>query len=130
MKDFLLQKGIELALPLILGLITPRIMDLLKKASAWLDNAPATVKQVMVFVITGVATATAHALGIAIPTDLSAWDAQLVSTVLGGLLAIAMKQQTQVKKLKANLNEMANTVAVPSAPVDPASPFYIPPGTP
>lgn len=126
MKDMLLSKALDLVLPLIVGLVVPHIVDLLKRASAWLDTAPAQVKQVMAFVIAGGATALAQALGISVPTELAAWDAAFVQTALAGLLGIAMKQNKQLKKLKANAAAIP-PVATPSEPIAPDSPFHIPP---
>lgn len=127
MKDFIVQKALELAMPLVLGLVTPRILDLIKRGNSWVDGASPSVKQVLVFVITGLATSLAFALGVPVPTDLSAWDAQVVSTVTGGLLAIALKQKQQMAKLKVNLSAVQGAVAVPYKPPAEDSPFEIPP---
>lgn len=123
MKDLVMTKLLDLVLPLVVGLIVPFALDLLKKASAWLDAAPATVKQVMAFVIAGLCTSLAQLLGIAVPTDLAAWDGPFVQTVLAGLLGITLKQQKQVKRLKTLT---VPPLAVPHVPPTPDNPFHIP----
>ena len=126
MKNLILGKAIEWLIPLLIGLVVPHVLDLLKRASAWLDGSPAQVKQVMAFVIAGLATALATALGITVPTDLAAWDGPLVQTILAGLLGIAMKQNKQITKLRANAAALP-AVATPATPVAPDSPFALPP---
>ena len=129
MKGFVLEKGLGLILPLLIGLVVPFCVDGLKRAAKWLDAAPPAVKQAMAFVVAAMATGLATALGIAVPTDLAAWDGPLVQTILAGLLGIAMKQQKQVQKLKANAAALP-AVATPLTPVSPDSPFAITPTEP
>lgn len=126
MKDLLISKALDLVLPLLVGLLVPYAVDMLKRASAWLDASPPQVKQVMAFVVAGVATSLAQMLGVGVPTELAQWDAPLVQSLLAGLLGIAMKQQRQVKRLKANADALPS-VATPNTPPDESSPFYIPP---
>lgn len=125
MKDFVLDKLLALGLPLVVGLIVPYCVDGLKRAVAWLDTAPPTVKQGMAFVVAAVATGLAQALGVNVPTDLAAWDGPMVQTILAGLLGIALKQQKQVKTLKQNAAAIP-PVATPHTPPAPDSPFHIP----
>ena len=127
MKTFVLEKALGLLLPMLIGLVVPYCVDGLKRAVAWLDTAPPMVKQGMAFVVAAVATGLATALGIAVPTDLAAWDGPLVQTILAGLLGIAMKQQRQVAALKARADAIP-PVATPHTPVSPDSPFSLPPG--
>jgi hypothetical protein len=92
------QWSLKLALPLIVGFITPFVVDYLKKANAWLDNANAAVKQTAAIVVAGVATTLGTVLEMGLPTDLTLWDETMVKTVVAGLLAIAIKQHKQLTK--------------------------------
>jgi hypothetical protein len=125
MKTFMLNKLIDMALPIVVGLIIPSALDALKRANGWLDKAPASVKQASAFIIAGLATALAQMLGITVPTDLASWDAPLLHTVLAGLLGIAIKQQKQVKKFKVQQDAIP-PLAAPRRPIPVDSPFHIP----
>ena len=126
MKGFLMDRAIGMLLPIIVGIIVPFAVDALKLANRWLDKAPAPVKQTMALVIAGLITATAAVLGIPLPTDLGAWDAGLINTVIAGLLGIAWKQHKQLQRHGTTTLPDAPPLAVPPRPVDPNSPFYIP----
>lgn len=125
MKDFVFSKLLEMALPLLIGLVVPYCVDGLKRAVSWLDKSPPAVKQGMAFVVAAVATGLATAFGINVPTDLANWDAPLIQTILAGFIGIALKQQKQVKKLKANAAALP-PIASPATPVSPDSPFALP----
>lgn len=125
MKTLVLDKLIDLLLPLLVGMVVPSLLDLLKRANKWLDAAPAAVKQTMAFVIAGGVTALAQALGLTLPTDLAQWDGPLVATVVAGLLGIARKQHTQLAKVKAQAAAIP-PLAAPNAPPAPDSPFRLP----
>jgi uncharacterized Tic20 family protein len=126
MKSLMLSKLMDFVLPLLIGFIVPPALDALKRASSWLDNAAPSVKQTLAFVIAGIATMLAQMFGITVPTDLAAWDAPLMHTIIAGLLGIAIKQQKQVKSLKANSSAIP-PIAAPYTPPAPDSPFHIPP---
>lgn len=127
MKTMMLSKLIDLALPLIVGILVPSVVDLLKRANTWLDTAPGPVKQATAFVVSALAMYLAQLTGIAIPTDLGAWDGTIVNAVIATLLGVALKQQKQVNRLKT----ITATMPAVAHPIhaDPKSPFTIPPGS-
>lgn len=127
MKGFLIDRAVGLVLPLLVGIIVPFAVDLLKHANKWLDKSPAPVKQTMALVIAGLVTAIATLLGVSLPTDLSMWDAGVLNTVIAGLLGIAWKQHKQLQRTNTTTLPTAPDIAAPAKPVDPESPFYIPP---
>ncbi len=123
MKQMLLNRALEMLLPLIIGLLVPPALDALKRAVAWIGKASPQVKQVLAFVMSGLITALAQVVGVGLPTDIAQWDAPVVQTVIGGLLAIALKQHRQVARLKS---AEIPPIASPNAPVA-TFPFDIPP---
>jgi hypothetical protein len=126
MKDFLLDRALAMLLPVVIGFLVRPTLDLLKRGVAWLDKAAPAVKQTMAFVLAGLITALAQALGIGLPTDVAQWDAAIVETVLGGLIAIALKQAKQVEKVKVNAAAIPPTASpTPPGPA-PDSPFHLP----
>ena len=94
------QLALKLGTPLIVGFVTPFIVDWVKKANRWVDNANSTVKQAVAIGVAGVATTLGTMLEMGIPTDLSQWDETAVKTMVAGFLAIAIKQHKQLTKKK------------------------------
>lgn len=86
--------------PVVVGVVTPYVVDSVKKVSTWLDGAPAYVKQGAAVVTASAATMLATVVEVGVPTDLAQWDATAVKTILAALLGIAIKQHKQLKKLK------------------------------
>lgn len=95
----LLSLALKIATPILVGVITPFVVDALKRASAWLDASPAYVKQAAAIAVAAVATTLGGLLEMgSLPADLAAWDAQTVEALVAGFLAIAIKQHKQLKK--------------------------------
>lgn len=96
--NMITQWSFKLAMPLVIGFVTPFIVDWLKKANAWLDDANAAVKQTAAIMVAGVATTLGTVIEMGLPTDLALWDETVVKTAVAGLLAIAIKQHKQLTK--------------------------------
>lgn len=94
------QMALKLGTPLIVGFVTPFIVDWAKKANQWLDNANATVKQAAAIGVAGVATTLGTMLEMGIPTNLAQWDETAVKAMVAGFLAIAIKQHKQLTRKK------------------------------
>lgn len=102
LNNAMVDLAFKAVLPILVGIITPHVVDALKKASAWLDAAPAYVKQAAAVVVAGIATMLSTVAGVGVPADLEQWDAALVKTVVAALLGIAIKQHKQLRKTKSN----------------------------
>lgn len=89
--------GLKILSPIIIGFITPFALDGIKRMVAFVDKSPAYVKQGLAIAIASLATALTAVLGADIPTDLSAWDGEVVKALVAGFLAIAIKQHKQLK---------------------------------
>lgn len=87
--------------PIVVGIVTPYIVDALKRASAWLDAAPVYVKQGVAVAFAGAATMLSTALEMGLPSDPAQWNAAVIKTVVAALLGIAIKQQKQLRSKKA-----------------------------
>lgn len=87
-------------IPILVGVVTPYIVDALKKLSSKLDNAPAYVKQGAAVLTAAAATMLTTVIDVGVPSDLAQWDTAAVKTVLAALLGIAIKQHKQLKKTK------------------------------
>lgn len=95
----MLTLALKILTPIIVGFLTPFVLDALKRANAWLDTAPAYVKQGAAIAIAALATTLGSWLEVgALPADLAQWDAQTVQALVAGFLAIAIKQHKQLKK--------------------------------
>lgn len=95
----LLSLALKIVTPILVGVITPFVVDALKRAVRWLDAAPAYVKQAAAIAIAALATTLGTVLGTGdLPADLAAWDYQTVEALVAGFLAIAVKQHKQLKR--------------------------------
>jgi hypothetical protein len=94
--------AVKILSPILVGVITPFALDGLKHLNATLDKSPAYVKQTLAIGIASVGTAATHLVGVELPTDLAAWDGDIIKALVSGFLAIAIKQHQQLKKAKAN----------------------------
>ena len=92
--------AVKVLSPLLIGVVTPFALDGLKHLNARLDAAPAYVKQAVAILLASFGTAATHLLGVELPTDLAAWDGDVVKALVAGFLAIAIKQHQQLKKAK------------------------------
>lgn len=95
----LLSLALKIVSPILVGFLTPFVLDALKRANALLDAAPAYIKQSAAIAIAAVATTLGSVLEVgALPADLAQWDATVVKSLVAGFLAIAVKQHKQLKK--------------------------------
>lgn len=100
MSDALINFAVKLLSPIIIGVITPFAVDFLKRANAWLNAAPAYIKQAVAIAVATIATMLTNVLGTGIPQDLAAWDGEIIKVLVAGFLAIAIKQHKQLTKAK------------------------------
>ena len=98
--DVMTHWAFKIATPLIVGFLTPFVVDALKRAVKWLDQSHSAIKQAAAIVVAGVATTLSTMLEMGVPTDLALWDETMVKTIVAGLLAIAIKQHKQLTKSK------------------------------
>ena len=115
MGGFLSGKLLEFAIPLVVGVLTPQLVDLLKKLSGWLDASNPMVKQALAIVIAGLMTGIAQIVGHDVPTDIGQWDVGTVHAFLAALLALVLKHSSQLRLAKA----AADLPAI-AAPITPA----------
>ena len=92
---------IRLALPIISSYLIVPAMDMLKRASTWLDSQNGAVKNALVFVIAAIANGLAQVVGSGIPTDIHDWNDAVIKTILTWALAAAIKRKQQVTQLSA-----------------------------
>jgi hypothetical protein len=98
----LLTLALKVLTPVLVGFLTPFVLDAIKRSSAWIDGAPAYVKQGAAIAIAAAATTLGTVLQIgSLPTDLAQWDAQTVQALVAGFLAIAIKQHQQLTRARA-----------------------------
>lgn len=98
----MLALALKVLTPVLVGFVTPFVVDALKRASAWLDAAPAFVKQGAAIAIAAAATTIGQAIQVgSLPTDLAAWDQHTVEALVAGVLAIAVKQHQQLTRHRA-----------------------------
>ena len=100
MQDALINFAVKLLSPILIGVITPFAVDALKRVNSWLANAPAAIKQSAAIGVATVATMLSDLLGAGIPTDIAAWDGEIIKVLVAGFLAIAIKQHKQLTKGK------------------------------
>lgn len=100
MNSAMLDLAVRMLTPILVGVITPYVVDLLKKVSARLDAAPAYVKQAAAVVVAGLTTMLSTVIEVGVPADLAQWDTTVVKTVVAALLGIAIKQHKQLLKAK------------------------------
>ena len=91
--------ALQVLTPIIVGFLTPFVLDAVKRANATLDASPSYVKQGAAVLIASVATTASTILETGpLPTDLAQWDRNVVQALVAGFLAIAIKQHKQLKK--------------------------------
>lgn len=100
MSDTLIVLAVKILSPIIVGFVTPFILDALKKAIKALDEAPAYIKQGAAIGIAAAITALSNILGVQLPADIASWDSEAVKALVAGFLAIAIKQHQQLTKAK------------------------------
>lgn len=100
LADAALTFALKVLSPILIGFVTPFVLDGLKHTSVLVDSLPAYAKQGLAIAIASLATALASLLGTDIPTDLALWDGEVVKAMVAGFLAIAIKQHQQLKKAK------------------------------
>lgn len=98
--DTMTHWAFKIATPLIVGFITPFVVDWVKKANKWLDQAPAYIKQASAVAVAAIGSAIATIAEVGVPTELGAWDETAVKAVIAGLLGIAIKQHKQLTAKK------------------------------
>lgn len=90
------QWAFKIATPLIVGFITPFVVDAIKRANKWLDAAPAYIKQAAAVAVAAIGSALATIAEVGVPADLAAWDETAVKAIIAALLGIAIKQHKQL----------------------------------
>lgn len=90
--------AMKVVTPILVGVIVPPTVDALKRATGWLDRAPAPVKQGAAVGVAAAATALSTVLGTPVPTDLTAWDTAVVQTMSAAAIGVAIKQAQQLKR--------------------------------
>jgi hypothetical protein len=83
--------------PIIVGMITPFIIDWLKHLSTKLSSAPAYVKQGAAVIVAALGTSATTMLDYGVPTQIDQWDEAAVKTMLAALIAVSYKQHQQLK---------------------------------
>jgi hypothetical protein len=99
-ENTMLTLAVKLLSPILIGLVTPFVLDGIKQTSAVIDGLPAYAKQGLAIAIASLATALANLVGTDIPTELALWDGEVVKALVAGFLAIAIKQHKQLKAKK------------------------------
>lgn len=100
MPDAVVILAVKILSPIIVGFVTPFVLDALKKAIKVLDEAPAYVKQGAAIGIAALITALSNMVGVELPGDVASWDGTTVKALVAGFLAIAVKQHQQLKAKK------------------------------
>ena len=95
--DAALTLALKVVSPILIGFVTPFVLDGIKRASTLVDGLTAYAKQWMAIAIASLATALASLVGTDIPTELALWDGEVVKALVAGFLAIAIKQHKQLK---------------------------------
>lgn len=93
----------DFLLPLLTASVVPKAIDWLKRTSETIDASHRRTKQALVFVCSGALTtfATLAATWAGFPTDALEWKEVAIQSLVGGLLAIVGRQDTQVVALKS-----------------------------
>ena len=89
--------ALKIASPILIGVVTPFVLDAIKRSSTLVDALPAYAKQGLAIAIAALATALGDFLGVGIPTELALWDGEVIKALVAGFLAIAIKQHQQLK---------------------------------
>jgi len=69
------------------GFVTTLAVTVLRKASTWVDGLPKAAKQAIVLVIAFGVTKLNGLLGLALPVDALAWQADMINTAITAGLA-------------------------------------------
>lgn len=77
-------------LPVFVGGLTTVLMQVFKKANAFVDGLPAFVKQVIVVALAFVASKGTALLGVSLPAGIFGIDAVTLNAALSALVAFAM----------------------------------------
>lgn len=98
MQSFLLKQMLPFFLPLLTGFLTTQATDLLKRASSWVDNQSAGVKQILAggiaFGLTQLAPLVQNLCPAGTTCDLGNLN---VSALVAFLVALALKHSQQIK---------------------------------
>lgn len=116
-----LQQILTLAIPVIVGVLTVPLVNLIKKASTWVDALPDAVKQLFVLLVAYAANLLSGLLGVTLPTSLGGFDSTAVGTLISAVLAYLLHLASSVSIVKST---QAATVA-PVAKIIPVSPTPI-----
>lgn len=119
MNPILLQ-FLTLLVPVIVGIATVPLMDLLKKLSTLVDGLPDAVKQLLVIVIAYLLNLVGHALGVTLPTSLGGFDSVTVGSLISAILAYVLKNAQQLSTIKATTNAINKPVVISGNPVTPS----------
>jgi hypothetical protein len=104
---------LTLLIPVIVGIGTVPLFDLIKKLSSLIDGLPDAVKQLLVLVIAYLLNLLGSALGVTLPTTLGGLDSMTVGTLLSAILAYILKNAAQLSTIKAVTHATATTVGSP-----------------
>ena len=95
------EQWVQMVLPLVTGVVIPRLLDYLKSQSDTVNGLPRTAKQGLAFFLSAVLV-TVGTLVLADPPTTQQEILVLISQAfVGGLTAIALKSGAQVQQLKA-----------------------------
>lgn len=89
--------AVKILSPILIGFVVPFAVDALKRTNAFIDRAPAYVKQGLAVAVAAAATALTHAFGVPLPADLAQWDAEVIKVLFAAALGVAVKQARQLK---------------------------------
>lgn len=76
--------------PVIAALLTVPILQAIKRAASWVDNAPAALKQVLGVVIAFVLTKLGAAINTTLPTELSLFTGETLEALIASGIAFAV----------------------------------------
>jgi hypothetical protein len=97
LENAALTLALKVLSPILIGVVTPFLLDAIKRSSLLIDALPSYAKQGLALGIAALATALSSYLGVGIPTDMALWDGEVVKSLVAGFLAIAIKQHQQLK---------------------------------
>jgi len=92
--------ALKIISPILIGVITPFVLDGIKRGSTLVDELPPYAKQGLAIAIASLATGLSAVVNADIPTELALWDGEVVKALVSGFLAIAIKQHKQLKAKK------------------------------
>ena len=97
MRDFVLNQGLKLFMPLVVGFLLPPVMRALKAASEKLGALPADLQRAIVVFLSGLGTALTTFLGVQVTGDPTQWDSAAVSTLLSAAIAFGVHAAQKAK---------------------------------